>query len=238
MPQPLPQFPSQPASQTWPPMQTTPQTPTYFPQTYMSQEQRMQEYYRFEQELARSSFQRFQTMISSTGYSQPFVPMPQCTIEQYDDHSCGPFALREVEILLGYQVERDLECPFAIRHRHARTISKAVTNSIDRIGRSPLPERHQMSSDIEEIDKADFVPKPMVATSSAHVSKTPALSMRPSPELEVSIPYTNLELTTPSPVLGDVDYTQDQEESPTHIQKELISTLKVAQEKPKPRLRP
>ena len=60
----------------------------------------------------------------------------------------------------------------------------------------------------------------------------------PSPELEVSILYTNLELTTPSPVLGDVDYTQDQEESPTHMSKELISTLKIAQEKPKPRPRP
>ena len=171
--------------------------------------------------------------------------MRQCTIEQHDDHSCGPFALRDVEILLGYHIERDLQCPFAIRNRHARTISKAITN---RIERSPFPKRDQNASDIEEIDKAidtaidkaDFVPNRVVATSSAHIPKTTVTSTRLSPELEVSIPHPDLELTapSPSPVLEDVDEPQDQAKGTRAMPSELISKLRVAQEKPKPRPRP
>ena len=165
-------------------------------------------------------------------------------IKQYDDHSCGPFVLREVEILLGYQIERDLQCPFAIRSRHARTISKAITNSIDRIGHSSILERDHNASDIEEVDKAEFVLESAVATSTAHIPKTPVLTTRSSPELEFGIPHPNTELTAPSPGLEDVEEAQDHEERPTHLKGtrdlpiELVSTLKVAQEKPKPRLRP
>ena len=172
--------------------------------------------------------------------------MPQCTVEQHDDHSGGPFALRDVEILLGYEIERDLQCPFAVRNRHARTISKAITNSTNRIERSPFTEGDYKASNIEKIDKADFVPKPVLATSSGNISKTPVTSTRSNPELEIRIPHSNLYLTapSPSPVLEYVDDPQDREESPIHLEgtrdilKELVSTLKVAQEEPKPRPRP
>ena len=113
-----------------------------------------------------------------------------------------------------------------------------------------MPERDQRA-DIKGIDKADFVPKPMIATSSAnfvpktmvtrssaHMPKTPTTSTGSSPELEVSIPHINPELTKPSPVLGDVDHTQDQEERPICIPKELLSTLKFVEEDLKPRPKP
>ena len=172
--------------------------------------------------------------------------MPQCTVEQHDDHSSGPFALRDVEILLGYQIERDLQCPFAVRNRHARTVFKAITNSINRIERSSFIEGDYKASGIKKTDKADFVPKPVLATSSGNIPKTPVTSTRSSPGLEIRIPHSNLELTapSPSPVLEDVDDPQDQEKSPIHLKgtrgipKELVSTLKVAQEEPKPRPRP
>ena len=170
--------------------------------------------------------------------------MPQYTIKQCDDHSCGPFTLREVEILLGYHIDRDLQCPLAIRSRHARTISKAITNRIDRIGRSPFSERDHNASDLEEIDNTKFVLESAVATSSAHIPETPVMTTRSSPELEFSIPHPNLELTAPLPGLEDVDEPQDQEERLIHLKgtrgmpSELVSTLKVAQEKPKPRPRP
>ena len=70
------------------------------------------------------------------------------------------------------------------------------------------------------------------------------MTTRSSPELEFSIPHSNLELTAPSPGLEDVDKPQDQEERSIHLKgtrdmpSELVSTLKVAQEKPKPRPRP
>ena len=142
-----------------------------------------------------------------------------------------------MEILLGYHIERDLQCPFAMRSQHARIISEVITDVIDEIERSPFPEGDQQA-DIEEIDKADLGPKPMVATSSGRMPKTPVTSTHSGPELEVSLPHTNPELTTPSPILGDVDCTQDQDESPPRMARELVSTLKVAQEKPKPRPKP
>ena len=149
-----------------------------------------------------------------------------------------------MEILLGYHIERDLQCPFAMRSRHARTISKAITNSIDRIERLPSPGKDYNASDIDETDKTDFVLEPAVATSSAHISKVPATTMRSSPELEYSIPHPILELTAPLSGLEGVDKHQDQEERPIHLKgtrgmpSDLVSTLKVAQEKPKPRPRP
>ena len=47
-------------------------------------------------------------------------------ILQNDDHSCGPFALREIEKLIGIPVEMDLDDPVRIRFRHLATIHQGM----------------------------------------------------------------------------------------------------------------
>ena len=64
-------------------------------------------------------------------FKRDLIHCHQCTIRQTDYYSCGPFALREAENLMGFDVENDQECPLAIRCRHAQTIFKAICKHIN-----------------------------------------------------------------------------------------------------------
>lgn len=119
-----------------------------------------------------------------------------------------------------------------------------MTNRIDRSCSLPLPDRNHSTSGLDQIHKAEFVLEPAVPTSRAHIPNTPVMITRSSPELEFSIPHPILELIAPLSGLEDGIERQDQEERQTHLRgtrdlaSELVSTLKVAHEWPKPRPRP
>ena len=132
-------------------------------------------------------------------------------------------------------MDEDQRCPIAIRCRQARSISKAISKSIDEIKSLTFPEKNHAASDLVEIDESEFLRKDTTAANAF-----PTVNC-PSPELESSIPPRKREQTTPPPDLKNLDDSQEQggkqryAERKRNMQRELASTLRTEQEPLKPR---
>ena len=132
-------------------------------------------------------------------------------------------------------MDQDEQCPFAIRRRHAESISKAMSRYINDTEGLPLSEKNNTGSDVIEIEESEFLRKD---------TKASATITRSSPELEFSITPRRLEQTIPPSGNEDHDDSQEQGDPWRYVktkagmQHELGSTLKVAQDPLKPRPKP
>ena len=117
------------------------------------------------------------------------------------------------------------------------SISKAVSQCIEKIKCLGLSGENHKTSDLAEIDKSEFLQEDTTATKAC-----PTVSQS-SPGLEYSITPRQLERITPPPNLKDLNDSQDQGEKRQAIRTkitlhELLSISNTEQEPLKPRPRP
>lgn len=94
---------------------------------------------------------------------------------------------------MGFPVNDDKRCPIAIRHRHAETVLKAISNRIDEFRPLPLMRNKSNMSDPEEITASEFLLKPATATSSRTPAHKPSSSATTG---AIEVGYSSVSIAT------------------------------------------
>ena len=185
------------------------------------------------------------------------------TIAQNDSHSCGPFALREIEKLMNLPVQDDLEDPLRIRLRHLATIHQKMNQRMVFEDPDDPAQDHgpailaQRSAQLEIWSaKAKSVPETLSTVVEQQIlaefggaleTNSKASTTSSSPELPYSLlpPKPSESVCENNPnILDSSQHILVKDQPATHgmprprILKELESSLKVAGEHLKRRVKP